>query len=529
MTGVDKSKGQRDRVLTIEDEKNRVLPLRQMELIPPSVGIFDEPTRCYEINEEWAKIVMGMVGWLAEVAVWRDATNEGYRAIEEILRFKVGDNCMKFELRQNPTNACLIEQSLDGGETWITAFDLSLCTSIVDGTSQVSIDILENIQLTNLNNQYNDYIENYFQDIYNNYVNNYVDSPDDVYPDLAYGGANESELNAAYCNAVYTLVKASAEVGVKGVQEYDELQDQLNQGIQIAGALLTIIAVAAALPTAGASLAALASVTTTWGAAIGIAAVIGNDLVNEWQGKQISQYQDESAIFEVTCYIVDNIPGDTYANAPLAPLLASHNLTGNAAVIADNLRILLLSTATQAAFLDKWHNNLEFAEAGIELFCPCDDTLYCYLFDFTVDEQGWENVLETNIAGGTEPRGTHTANGWTNSIGDGQNSIVIYTDAEFQVNVLQIRAMYSKVAFGPQLFRIGLQESQSTVTYFISENMPNGELVNEEIVDQNDATKQYVRTQINAPGGFAEGSVTLHWVEVTSSVEVPAWSEYECP
>src|SRR5690606_1030962 len=38
-------------------------------------------------------------------------------------------------LRQNPENPCQLQQSLDGGESWVLAFDYSLCTPNLPASS----------------------------------------------------------------------------------------------------------------------------------------------------------------------------------------------------------------------------------------------------------------------------------------------------------------------------------------------------------------------------------------------------------
>lgn len=349
------------------DEKLLVPDFRDIKRIPPNVGIFDEPTRCYRINEQWAKIVMGWVKWLATMSAWVDAENDLYPAIAEILLFTIGEDCMDFQLRQSPENSCIMEQSIDGGLNWTPVFDFSLCTSIVDGSDTVIS-----------NYQYNEYFNNVFTEIYNSFVTNYIDSPDDVYPDLAYGGGMDAELDSAYCNSVYVLVSTSADVAIQGIQSLDEQQQQFNVWVSMVGFVLTAIAIAGALPTAGASLVALAGLATWWGPVVGVTAAIANKLLNQWQASQISQYQDTAAQFEVTCYIVNNLPGNQNTQASFLSFMQNHTLTGNAAVIADNLAILLESDATYAAFLEKWENNLEFANAGIALYCPCDLGTWCW-------------------------------------------------------------------------------------------------------------------------------------------------------
>lgn len=100
---IDKSKGQTDRILTQYDEDQRVLYLRDFNLVAPDVGISEEPVRCYVINEQWAKIVFGFLSWLAEPAVWKDAQYDDFPAILEILEFLGAVlvcrlNCVKIHL-----------------------------------------------------------------------------------------------------------------------------------------------------------------------------------------------------------------------------------------------------------------------------------------------------------------------------------------------------------------------------------------------------------------------------------------------
>lgn len=86
-----------DMVRTMQDEIKRVIDLKDFNLTLPSVDIFDEPTRCYTVNLEWAKIITGAIDLLTEVAVWKDAKNEGYIGIRKILEYLRGDNCEMFD------------------------------------------------------------------------------------------------------------------------------------------------------------------------------------------------------------------------------------------------------------------------------------------------------------------------------------------------------------------------------------------------------------------------------------------------
>ena len=79
------------------DEKKRFGTLPLDKLVAPTPGIFDAPTRCFVINEEWSSIVMGMVSLLAEIRMWKGAKDESFPAIREILRFLRGGNCDMFD------------------------------------------------------------------------------------------------------------------------------------------------------------------------------------------------------------------------------------------------------------------------------------------------------------------------------------------------------------------------------------------------------------------------------------------------
>jgi len=107
--------------------RKQIIAIGDINRIPPDVGIFDNPVRCFRINQQWWSIVAGMVHWLADVAAWQDAQDDRYFAILEIQRFMQGVECGEMILRQNPLNDCQLQQSFDSGETWSLAFDYSLC------------------------------------------------------------------------------------------------------------------------------------------------------------------------------------------------------------------------------------------------------------------------------------------------------------------------------------------------------------------------------------------------------------------
>lgn len=79
-----------DRRATLEDEKNRILDLRDFHQTPPDVGIYDEPVRYFKANKQWCAFIFGLLSWMQHEAFWTDAEDESYHAIQQILIFEEG-------------------------------------------------------------------------------------------------------------------------------------------------------------------------------------------------------------------------------------------------------------------------------------------------------------------------------------------------------------------------------------------------------------------------------------------------------
>jgi len=351
-----------------------IYELGKVDRIPPAVGIFDSPTRCFVVNVEWWSHIAGMVHLLADVVSWRDADDESYFAIQEILRFMQGMECMDFALRQNPADNCILQQTLDGGTTWTDVFDFSQCATIQDQSRQVSIS-----------NAVTNYVPT-FESIYNNYVANYAGSPADVYPDLEAPTGDDSAFSAAYCNAIYTLVSVVAANGVSYYTEtVNSAQGEFNFLVGLSLFVVAAIGIAGAIPTGGASLSltAMAGSAGLVAAGIGLGAGLVNYAVDYLQQHTIDQFQDTEAIEEVTCYLVDEVAAADNTLAAMQAALVGHGLGGNAGVIADFLAIVLTHDSTYAAFLEKWNNNKQYADAGIDLYCPCASEYKVWTWDFS--------------------------------------------------------------------------------------------------------------------------------------------------
>ncbi|GEM_PF-2026746 len=107
-------------------------------LAPPSVGIFDEPTRPVCVNVEWIPHIDGLL----ERLVWEDAWLGDDVTIDFaiaqvrklMIALALGNSCgsmtQQLQVRQNGTSSCILESSIDGGQTWIQFADLSTCVGL---------------------------------------------------------------------------------------------------------------------------------------------------------------------------------------------------------------------------------------------------------------------------------------------------------------------------------------------------------------------------------------------------------------
>lgn len=183
----------KDRRIVPADEKDFLNIVRDAPRDPPSAGIFDSPTRCYKVNQEWAGHLMGAVTALELWKAWAGTEDDRNPSVQAVSEFLIGEDCTVFKLRQNPDNPCQLQQSLDGGDTWTLAFDYSLCAG---AGSVFSATIYIDLAITNIENN----------------QTNYHDEGDiiiNVFPNLEYDTTpGDLDRDAALCYALKALVAA---------------------------------------------------------------------------------------------------------------------------------------------------------------------------------------------------------------------------------------------------------------------------------------------------------------------------------
>lgn len=94
-------------------------------------------TRCYELSDAQASALLSICEYLGwpnrysdENAPQWSETNEFRASVEGALN--APRECETMRLRQSLLNPCLLQASYDGGETWETAFNYSLCSMVPD-------------------------------------------------------------------------------------------------------------------------------------------------------------------------------------------------------------------------------------------------------------------------------------------------------------------------------------------------------------------------------------------------------------
>jgi len=343
--------------------RKQAIMLGEVQRTAPTVGIFDSPTRCYIVNKEWASHIMGMVHLLADVMAWKNADDEGYFAITEILKFMQGMECMDFSLRQNPEDNCILQQTLDGGENWTDVFDFSLCETIQDGASNTAIQ----------NNYYNE-LNNFQNNVYNNYVANYAGDITNIHPELGYGDNDDTYRDDALCYSLGKLIDSICEASLAALEATEDVGNDLRTSLALISAVLGILILAGT----GIGLAPAAIMAASLAAAgIGLGAAIGAAIYDKLQEIAIESLTDETAKDELQCCLKDAMEGTDANHASLIDAFtACTGLSDHANDIRELGAIMIAELAFYAAFAENLTIAFQSAKLSLLPSCPCGGGIY---------------------------------------------------------------------------------------------------------------------------------------------------------
>lgn len=338
---------------------------REVDTYSPVEDLINEDVdlSAYTPNEDGSHEI-----WIANSDTHNEAatpTADGYGIA--VVRKNIEEGAvMTYQLRQNPDNACQLQQSDDGGDTWTLAFDYSLCIPPAQQT------ILETV----INN--------------NTWVNPF--SPTITF--ISQSGYNDTQKDAAYqalCYAVGALVESMASAAYQAKQGELTTETLVSIGLGIASAILLAFDILTfgaftpvALAIAGAALAAIAAIEAlsagVWLDADNLAALKCLALAN------LTNLPVTLANFQTAFHHADCLTSDQQAMAAIFAAMLSN--VGTAQDLYDN-------------YLNTIGNANSAAQSGVlAASCVCEDS-WSWSWDFSEGNYGiWEVIFGTVAAGG---------------------------------------------------------------------------------------------------------------------------------
>lgn len=308
---------------------------------------------CYSLSEREVALILAQIDYIGWKTRYRPTSTEIDRETIDMWKGNLAEKLMALNCspqvltRQNPMDYCQLQQSYDGGETWETVFDYSLCAG--GAGNELYILMQQSINEVNI----------YRTDIYDGSTTS-ID-PDAPTTTWDYSGATGGEQ--ALCNAVQAYVQ--------------------NQMLQYYNKLL--IGIGAAAITTG----ILGWITG------GLALIVGGVVVLA-AGLAIAAVQsainDAEAMKTMVCRLADDLNGvptneGDFWNAVTS--LTCDNL--NQCTIRDVLIAGAYKEVNYLYFLALIGEAKREVGAGIDN-CPCGDD-FCYYFSFaTAGTEDWTVV-----------------------------------------------------------------------------------------------------------------------------------------
>ena len=305
-------------------------------LTAPSVGIFDEPTRCYSINLEWSKYVMGMVSLLAESKLWNNATDEDYFAIQEIQKFLIGMDCMDC----NDVKDCL-----DTDPTAISSVTIQY-GDIQDSTQT---------QLDQWNADYDG------------------STAQSVFPDIpTVAPQGNTELESALCASLYAFIEIYATTKAIAVEETRD---------GILGVWDSYVN----------------AVKNVWSDIKNAVSGIWDSLTGETDEQEaLNALNDTQQIKDLACclnaYLVSLSMSETNYSLALNDCDTTNALGALALADLDN-------TDSYLFFLNIYNEYTQRTNSGESFLCPCDYD-WCFEWDFRQSEHEWILYASNGVVAG---------------------------------------------------------------------------------------------------------------------------------
>ncbi len=325
------------------------MPVQKSWILPTT--IYPPDTICVDLHipndPAYIQAFFGAVEQLTKAYNHDDPYNDGSLvayAWQDVIdntaeRLRTGGSCSVYQLRMSPTIPCQVEQSLDGGETWIDAFNLMDCISNV---VTPIVDSQGDWLLRELMDKWDGTAESVTQNL------TYDGSGDDVYRDIA------------LCNALELFVDSLCEAEIQKRVNQTEVWEDLAP--LIASTAVTI----GLLPIPGARFAALglAYLAIHWASGLAI-----------WAGLSLAILENETFRQQAACVMYDAMNGSTPTFSSFQTSLDNHDFFFLLPVVEliNAIKPFIQELEVFVTFLQIWDSVYPMAEGGFIDSCVCPD------------------------------------------------------------------------------------------------------------------------------------------------------------
>lgn len=343
-------------------------------------GPDDGPLVCVRINEQWIAPLIGALWPLRYTDKWQGDEEQRYVATQAadhlMFMLAIAGKCGDFEdmpLRQKPNAPCVLQQSLDGGNTWTDVFDYAACFAQVDRTSPI-----EKINTWNNINQY-----------YTTINNQYAGDPANIDARLPYGDADDGNRDAALCLALQSFIEMNTKTAAIAAKDTEaDAVTALNLIAASGGAATVSLELAAA---AGIVTGVVASPLLLVGLGLAAGAAAIGAIIVDANDDSVTPGEDlltDQERHELWCCMYTALAGATLTESAFqASLAGCTGLSARAENVRANILTPIMSDrSTYLALLTITQQFLDAAFAG-DLPDDCSDGCleYCYTWDFVID------------------------------------------------------------------------------------------------------------------------------------------------
>lgn len=282
----------------------------------------------------------------------------------DLVRKNLADGVSMFQLRQNPDNSCQMQQTLDGGETWLLAFDYGIC--VPTATQTILEAVLQN----------NTYVSPFQPNVTFITQAGYTDAETEkAYQSLCFAA---TYIVALLCDAVH-------QERVSGITA----ENYVETALALATAIVGAIAVAITVPVLG------------WVAAAGAVVVAVIAFAEAIAATSASIWIDEGNRAALACLLLSNL-----ANAPVTieafgqAFANADCLTSDQQTMAGILTQILTYPDQQAQMYSAMLANIAEVNSQaqsdmLDAACGCDAATWSHSFNFCGQLDGWELVTGT--------------------------------------------------------------------------------------------------------------------------------------